>query len=162
MSTLKKSDKNFLIVGVGNVYRGDDGAGILVARFLRRHFGDRVKIIGFDFSFEDLLDLWEGIDFVVLIDSIASSVVQAGKIYRIETTQGLIGDFKFYSTHSLGVAEYIELARSLGRMPKELIIYGISGGNFNAGDSISGRVKQACKVLSLQILDEIMRKISEC
>ncbi len=155
---MKKSEKNFIIVGIGNVYRGDDGAGVLVARFLRGCFGDRVKIIDYDLSFEELLEMWENFDVVILIDSIAPGG-RSGDVYKIEIGQEFqkFGelDLKFFSTHSIGIAEYIRIAQALGKLPKKFIIYGIVGGNFNIGASISSEVKLACKKLIPMILAEI-------
>src|SRR3954452_13627171 len=37
------------------------------------------------------------------------------------------------STHDLGVAEAIELARAFGKLPPRLIVYGIEGRDFDEG-----------------------------
>jgi hydrogenase maturation protease len=151
---LKGNEKNFLIVGVGNIYRGDDGAGILVARYLRRCFGDKVKIVGYDISFEELLDLFGEVDFMILVDAVVSEG-KVGDVHRIEVGDKFDYQGEFYSTHSLGVGDYIKIARSLGKSPKKLIIYGIVGGNFEIGVSLSSEVKSACKKVVNLILSEI-------
>ncbi len=143
-----------MIVGVGNIYRGDDGAGILVARFLRRCFGDKVKIVGIDISFEGLLELFDKLDFMILVDAIVSKG-GIGDIHRIEVGEKFFYQGEFYSTHSIGIGDYIKIAQSLGKMPRKLIIYGIVGGNFEIGASISPKVKTACKKVVNLILKEI-------
>ncbi len=143
-----------MIVGVGNIYRGDDGAGILVARYLRRCFGDKVKIVGYDISFEGLLDLFDGIDFMILVDAVVSEG-RVGDVHRIEVGDEFTYQGEFYSTHSLGVGDYIKIAQLLGKSPKKLVIYGIIGGNFEVGASLSPEVKSACKRVVNLILGEI-------
>ncbi len=147
-------EKKFLIVGVGNLYRGDDAVGILMARYFRKFFKDNVKIIGLDTTFEDLIWEWKNFDVVVLIDAVAGDDV--GKIYRFEYGIDKIpAVLKFYSTHLFGIAEYIELAEALGILPRKLIIYGIVGNKFDIGDSISHRVKLSCKKLVGLVLEDL-------
>jgi hydrogenase maturation protease len=47
------------------------------------------------------------------------------------------------STHLLGIADAIELARALGRLPERTIVYGIEGETFAAGDDLSEPVAAA-------------------
>ena len=47
------------------------------------------------------------------------------------------------STHALGVAEAIEIARSLGRLPKQVRVYGIEGASFDYGRGLSPEVEKA-------------------
>ncbi len=144
-----------MIVGVGNLYRGDDAVGILVARYFRRFFNHDVRIIDVDITFEDLISEWKNFDLVILIDAVKSGD-EAGKIYRFEYGVDKVPAFLgFYSTHSFGVMEYVEIARTLGTLPGKLIIYGVVGKNFNIGDSISHRVKLACRKLVGLVLEDL-------
>lgn len=148
-------EKNFLIVGVGNPFRGDDSAGVLVARFFKRCFGERVKVIGVEIAFDELIQILESYDLVILIDAIKSEG-KPGEIYRFRYGIDKIPvQLGFFSTHSVGLIEYVEIARVLGKLPGELIIYGIVGKDFNVGSSISREVKVSCKKIVREILSEI-------
>ncbi|MEN3039158.1 MAG: hydrogenase maturation protease [Candidatus Kryptonium sp.] len=145
-----------MIVGIGNVFRGDDSIGILIARFLRRYcFADSVKIIGFDLSFDDLIEIWDDFGIVILIDAIESAD-KAGTIYRFEpTSEVLPAEVRFFSTHTLGLAEYIQLGKAIKALPVKLIIYGIVGKNFWIGAPISNEVKSSCRKVIQRILEEL-------
>ncbi len=148
-------EKNFLIVGVGNVFRGDDAVGILIARFLKRCFKENVKIIGVDTSFDELIQFLGDYDLIIFIDAIKSEE-KPGEIYRLKFGVDKIpAQLEFFSTHSVGLIEYIEIAKALGKLPKELIIYGIVGKDFDVGSSISSEVKVSCKEIVREILSEI-------
>ena len=41
------------------------------------------------------------------------------------------------STHALGLADAVELARSLGRLPQRVVVYGIEGAAFEFGNGLS-------------------------
>ncbi len=147
--------KNFLIVGVGNPFRGDDSVGILVARFLKRCFGERVKIIGVGFSLDELIQTWGNYDLVILIDAVKSKE-SPGKIYRLKFgVDEISARLEFFSTHSIGLIEHIEIAKALGKLPRELIIYGIVGKDFDIGGAISREARASCKEVIKQILSEL-------
>jgi hydrogenase maturation protease len=55
------------------------------------------------------------------------------------------------STHALGVAEAIELARALGRLPARLEVYAIEGARFTAGAGLSPAVEQAVGKLAASL-----------
>lgn len=122
------------VIGCGNLDRGDDGAGLLVARRLRA-----MGIPALEANGLTLLDLWEPDDDVILVDAVSG---------------GNGDDGAFGSTHGLGVAEAIELARSLGRLPARLRVYGIEGQRFGMGDEMSPEVAQAVEETALQIAAE--------
>ena len=55
------------------------------------------------------------------------------------------------STHAFGVAEAIELARALGRLPPILDVYAIEGSDFSAGAGLSPPVAAAVEWLALAL-----------
>lgn len=129
-----------LVIGVGNPSRGDDAAGLEVARRLRRvearqHLGA---------SYE-LMDLWEEADDVIVVDA-ARSGAAVGTVHRYDARhQALPVGALATSTHSVGVAETVELARSLGRLPAGLVIYGIEIGDVSTGVGLSPAVEASVK-----------------
>ena len=123
-----------LIIGCGNPDRGDDAAGLLVARKLhgREHSGDMLS----------LLDLWDGFDEVVIIDAMLSGA-QPGTIHRFNARDRIAGARFLTSTHDFGLTEAIELARSLGQLPPSLTVYGIEAADCAAGAPVSREVLEA-------------------
>lgn len=149
----ENNNKNFLVVGIGNAFRGDDALGLLIARFLKRYFAGRVKIVEVDISFDELIQTWGKFQLVIIIDAVKSESDEIGKVYRFELWEAEIpSKLEFFSTHALGVAEYINLAKVLGNLPAKVIIYGIVGKHFNFGDPISPEVKSSCREVIKQIL----------
>jgi hydrogenase maturation protease len=61
------------------------------------------------------------------------------------------------SSHSPGVAEGIETARALGRLPASLTVYGIEAENVDPGDGITLEVARAVEEVARAILDGIER-----
>ncbi|MGA8805322.1 MAG: hypothetical protein WB866_11580, partial [Solirubrobacterales bacterium] len=59
------------------------------------------------------------------------------------------------STHALGVADAVELARELDRLPARLAVYGIEGENFEAGEGLTPAVEATVDVLVGELCHEL-------
>jgi hydrogenase maturation protease len=131
-----------LVVGIGNAMRGDDGAGLEVVRRLREGGPvTGVTVCTLEGEGIGLLDAWEGASAVVLVDTVQSGSAP-GTVHRLDAAaKSLPGGLRTSSsTHAVGVADAIELARVLGRLPARLVVYGIEGERFDAGAALSAPV----------------------
>jgi hydrogenase maturation protease len=132
-----------VIIGVGNPWRRDDGAGIEVAR--------RTGGVTFEGDGTGLLDAWAGASDVVVVDA-ASSGAAPGTIRRFDAAAGpLPAQHLRSSSHHFGVADAIELARSLDRLPPRLVVYAIEGEDFGAGPELSEPVARAVDALVAEL-----------
>jgi hydrogenase maturation protease len=69
-------------------------------------------------------------------------------------TQSLPAQMFRYSTHAIGIAEAIELGRALHKLPRQLIVYGIEGRNFDAGMQLPPAVESAVEIVTHRVLEE--------
>ena len=144
------------IIGVGNVMRGDDGVGILAVRRLRERLPE-ARIVESSGDFADILDVMEGEDGLILIDAMRCPAAP-GTVHRIDGHAGQFPTNLFRtSSHAVGVAEAMELARALGRLPGHLVFYGIAGAQFAPGDSISAAVRRGLTEVVARVVDEVCR-----
>ena len=144
------------IIGVGNSFRSDDGVGIAVARSLRERLSSGVAVLEQSGEGTALLEAWKGARAVVLVDAVQSGAAP-GTIHRLDATAGGIPQAFFrYSTHAFSVAEAVELARALSQLPPRVIVYGIEGRNFSAGEGLSAEVAEASAAVAARILDEVL------
>jgi hydrogenase maturation protease len=143
-----------LVIGIGNPYCGDDGAGIAVARELARRVHSGIRVIEHGGDGAALIEAWKGTDSVVVVDAIQSGAT-AGTIRRLDAAHEEIPAELFrHSTHAFGVADAIELARTLRELPSQLIVYGIEGQAFAAGEKLSPKIETAIPALAAQVLAE--------
>lgn len=146
-----------LVVGVGNPVRGDDGAGIeLVRRLQDRTRRREIEVRELNGDATQLLDAWCDRDAVVIVDS-ARSGAAAGTIRRFDaSSMSLPAELcQVSTTHALGLAETIELARALGRLPAQVIVFAIEGRQFEAGAGLSKQVEAALPEVANLVLAEI-------
>lgn len=153
--------KNILVAGIGNSFRCDDRAGLLVIDFI----SDAINYTPFEALIEvkklsgegaELIQEWEGYDQVYLVDA-SQAFGSPGKLTRIDAHRSpLKQDYFHYSSHNFSLAEAVELSRQLGTMPDKLIVYAIEGINFCAGLNITFEVEISCMNAARKILDEII------
>jgi hydrogenase maturation protease len=102
-----------------------------------------------------LLDAWEGVGAVFVVDAVVSGA-PAGAVHRYDatTTRLPAGVFRS-STHAFGVGDAVELARALGRMPHRVIVYGVEGADFGAGAPLSPAVAAAVDTVVSRLEEEL-------
>lgn len=145
----------FVLIGVGNEYRSDDGVGLIALRELRNKGFPQTRYIESAGDGANLVEAWTNAEMAILIDAISSGSTP-GTIYRFDAlTQRLPQTFSSQSTHAFDVAEAIELAYVLHQLPSSLIVYAIEGKHFAAGLGLSSEVEQAMHAVVERVTDEI-------
>jgi hydrogenase maturation protease len=145
-----------MVIGVGNRWRRDDEAGLAVAQLL----ADRlpVEVLEREGEPAGLIEAWNGAEALWLVDAV-SSTAPPGTIHRIDAAeQELPSELFRASTHHLGLAEAVELARALGRLPARVVFYGIEGGSFDAGEGLTPAVEEAVR----QVAEAIRKEVEAC
>ena len=143
------------IIGVGNPFRGDDGAGRAVALRLAALAMPGVQVLEATGEGGTLMETWAGAETVILVDAVQTDNA-SGTIYRFDASEErLPTHFFHYSTHTFSVAEAVELARVLGQLPPRLLVYGIEGATYEAGTALSEPVAQAVDAVAARIRGEV-------
>lgn len=143
-----------LLIGVGNPGRGDDGAGPAVAERLRQDAPAGVEVITLSGEPAALMDAWDGVEHVLLVDS-STGGGPAGRVRCFEAAAGPLPAAQMRnSTHALGVAEAVELARALERLPPRLTVYCIEAGSFEPR-GLSPEVGDAVERLACTLRSEL-------
>ncbi len=148
-----------MIIGVGNLDRGDDAAGRLAARALRHRLSPHVSVYDMPGEAAGLLAKMTQAPTVFFIDACMSGA-QAGDIQRIDLRhEALPVQHHDVSSHGFGLMAAIDLARILGQLPQTCIIYAIEGENYAIGAGVSSSVQQAIEQVVSRIEDEIVNFI---
>jgi hydrogenase maturation protease len=145
-----------LVVGVGNPDRGDDAAGRRVAQLLRKQRSGEVEIEELDGEPTALLSRLERARAAWIIDACRTGAA-TGTVHRFDVSalplpQVCLG----LSTHGMGLAEALGLARALGQLPARCIVYGIEAGQFHAGAGLSAAVAGSVPVVAARVIAEVL------
>jgi hydrogenase maturation protease len=144
-----------LLVGIGNEFRRDDGAGIFAARRIK---GQKFPLITIKEEAGEgtaLMEAWNKADAVILVDAV-SSHRRPGTIDRLDLrSMAVPKSVRLFSTHAFGVAQAVELARSMGTLPAKVVLLGVEGEDFSPGSGLSSSVQTVMSRLEKMILDEL-------
>ena len=138
-----------MVIGLGNEFRHDDAIGLIAARRLRErgvpaeeHEGDLAILI----------DRWKRADGLILIDAVTSGAAP-GTVHRLDVSASPLNREVFKSsTHALGLADAVELSRTLGTLPARVFVFGVEVRDLSAGVGLSPEVERALPALLEEVL----------
>jgi len=155
LARILPANARILVIGIGNEYRSDDAAGLVVARRLRQLSLGNITVIEASGEGTGLMESWEGADTVIIVDA-ASSGAKPGTIHRIDArAQRIPTGLLRYSTHAFSVGEAVELARAMNRLPPRMVVYGIEGERFDEGTVLSRAVEGSVDI----VVDLVLRQL---
>jgi hydrogenase maturation protease len=160
-----------LVAGLGTESRRDDGAGPLVALEVAERtvaLGQRrgATVVPLDEPI-GLMGRWDGAELAVIVDATHSDS-PPGTIKVMElagdigsTVTDRLTASRTMSTHGLGVADVLHLARTLERAPRRVVVVGIEGKDFAAGFGLSPAVRKALPQAVAAVL-ELVSEAQQC
>ncbi len=152
---MPESTHQVLLVGIGNEFRKDDGAGCYVVGKIMARGNGRLAAKILEREGTDLIECWRGYEAVYVVDA-ASSGAEPGTVHRFEVPGEELPKSVFgTSTHALGLAEVIPLARTLEALPPKVIVYGIEAESFDHGRGLTAKVQAGADKLVEELSGEI-------
>jgi len=150
-----------VVIGVGNEFRRDDGAGPAVIARLRALPPGDAGLSGVTLAISDgepgrLIDLWEGAALAVVIDAVRDTARPPGHIRELAADALAGAAHGAASSHGIGLGDTVELARALGRLPARLTVLAVVGRDFRLGAGLTAEVAAAVAELAERVR-EIVR-----
>lgn len=121
-----------LIACIGNIFLGDDGFGVEVARRLaNRQYPDGVEVVDFGIRGVDLAyTLLDGCETLVLVDAVPRGG-PPGTLYLLEPEMPATGAERWEESgsvavdaHSMDPVKVLAFARALGAQPRRVLLIG--------------------------------------
>jgi hydrogenase maturation protease len=140
------------VVGLGAEDRGDDAAGLLVARLVRAAAPVGVEVVECAGDAGALLECLDGVDRVILVDAARGG--RPGSVDRLALAA--IPPAAARSTHGMGLAEALGVAAELGVLPADVRVYAVHGRRFDPGP-VSSEVAAGARVAAGLVLRDIGR-----
>jgi hydrogenase maturation protease len=115
-----------LVLGLGNVLLGDDGAGVTAVDYIARHYDvpDGVSLHDGGTLGLSLLPLVTSAERVILVDAVAADA-PAGSLVQLVGEQVAHASLHRLSPHQVGVADLLDGARLVDRLPETLLLIGV-------------------------------------
>ena len=145
-----------LVIGVGNLYRRDDGAGIHVVNQLKKK-APSLDAIDVALGSVEILDAMIGYERVIIVDAMVTGA-EPGSYFHVDIAAGDEPPVISYS-HGIDLITTLKLGKLLysDQMPKELMIIGIEvEDTLTMSEECTPRVREAVE----SVVDEIIAIIS--
>jgi hydrogenase maturation protease len=147
--------KSIRILGVGSFF-GADQIGLLVikrikAKILSHPISEIIDVEYYDRPGFHLIELVKDAKEIHLIDAMLSGKDE-GFIHRHTDISIFESLDQSFSSHGYGLAEALQLAKSLDSLPEKLVIHGIEISKENV---ITPRILNACDMLAENIVTEL-------
>jgi hydrogenase maturation protease len=146
------------VIGVGNEFRRDDGAGPAVVAKLRDLASPGVELVTMDGEPTRLIEAWIGAALAVVVDAVRAEPPQPGTVHRFVVDRPTARGSKATraaSSHGLGLDDAISLALALDRMPARLIVHAIEAADLTQGTGLTPAVAAAIDIVASAILDDL-------
>jgi len=144
-----------VVIGVGNEFRRDDGAGPAVIGRLRDLVPSGVGLVITDGEPTRLIEAWTGAALAVVVDAVRAEPSHPGQVHRFVVDRLGPGKGGTASSHGLGLDDAITLAVALDRMPGRLIVHAIEAADFTQGTGLTPAVAAAVDVTAAAVLNDI-------
>ena len=130
-----------VVIGVGNPFRRDDGAGPAVVERLRLADLPGVDLAESDGEPGTLIMLWETRRLAVVVDTVHTHHRPAGHVHRrLMARRPSDGST---SSHAMDLGDTVALARELDRLPDRMLLLGIETADTGYGTGLTPAVAKA-------------------
>jgi hydrogenase maturation protease len=144
-----------VVIGVGNEFRHDDGAGPAVIARLRDLAPPGVRLVVTDGEPARLVEAWTGAALAVVVDAVRAEPPHPGRIHRFVLDQPRAGARRGASSHGLGLDDAVALATALDRMPGRLVVHAIEAADLTQGPGLSPPVAAAVDAVARAVLGDL-------
>lgn len=141
-----------VVIGLGNVFRRDDGIGPAVAAAVDAIGMPGVRVVC-PAETTAILDAWAGARLAVVVDAVIGGT--PGRVRRC-ALDDLVEDAPV-SSHELGLRQTYELGRALGRSPESLVVVTVDADDTDHGEGLSPAVAAALP----EAVDVVLRILVE-
>ncbi len=148
------------IGGIGSVLLGDDGVGPFVAGMLDSGycFDESVTVADLGTPGLDLVAHLSGIDALILIDSVKNDAFPGTvTLYRKDDILRHGPAPVRMDPHSPALSESLLIAELAGEGPKDILLIGVTGEQYEVGAGLSDAAKQAASQAITHVLLELDR-----
>ena len=152
---------NAVVIGIGNEFRRDDGAGPAVLARLHGRVPGGVELLISDGEPARLIEAWAGAPLAVIVDAVRTEPAVPGRLHRLVLHQAGAAEVRPVSSHGLGLNSAIGLAHALDRMPGTLIVHAVEAADLGDGPGLSPAVAAAINALADAVLRDLTSQGSQ-
>lgn len=148
--------KTTLVLGLGNTIMSDDGIGpALIGRLeASGRVPVGVELLDGGTLGLDLLPQLEGVQRLILLDAVETGQ-PPGSVVRLSGDEVPMALETKLSPHQMGMKDLLAVARLMGQLPEEIVLFGVQPQSLELGTELSPVVTAVLPELTSRILTEL-------
>ena len=145
-----------LVLGIGNLVMGDDGAGVRVVQELQKRylFPPHVEIMDGGTLGLDLLPKLEGIGRLLVVDAVETGG-EPGTVVRLLGEELPIALQTKVSPHQMGLKDLLAVAELTGHAPREMVLVGIQPASIGMDIELSPYVAEKLEEMIANVVTKL-------
>lgn len=153
------SKASILVLGVGNILLGDEGAGVRTIELLQDEysFSDQVELLDGGTAGLELLSYLDDKKELIIIDAIIGEE-PPGTVKKMILDDPPAFFQNRISPHQLGLSEMLSCAAMTDSLPERISLYGIIPESLETGLELSKAVTAAVADISRQVADDLQER----
>ena len=105
MTTSSKDGRKAVVIGVGNEFRRDDGAGPAVVARLSGQVPEGTELVVSDGEPVRMIEAWDGATLAVVVDAVRAEPAVPGRLHRLDLDRAGAALPGTVSSHGLGLGD---------------------------------------------------------
>jgi hydrogenase maturation protease len=152
------SQKDILIMGVGNILLKDEGIGVhVVGRLKEMSLPENVEVLDGGTAGLDLVDFMENRRKLIVIDAVKSGG-KPGTIYRLTEENLKIKPKAIISFHEIDFLDALYMSDVMKNKPEEVIVIGIEPKDMSDGIDLSPEIEERIPRIIEIVMEELKMK----
>src|SRR4030065_1470608 len=149
------SQKDILIMGIGNILLKDEGIGVHVVRRLKEMpLPNNVEVLDGGTAGLDLVDFMENRRKLIVIDAVKNGD-KPGTIYRLTEENLKIKPKAIMSFHEIDFLDALHMSEVMAEKPEETIVIGIEPKDMSDGTELSPEIKERIPSIIAVVMEEL-------
>lgn len=145
-----------LVLGIGNILLGDEGAGIRVVEAITDRYSlpPEAEVIDGGTMGLELLPYLEGRRFLVIVDAVNTGAAP-GTVVRLEPDDPSTFFRQKISPHQLGIADVLAVAALTESLPERIVLIGVVPKDIATGLAVSPEIAAQISVMVEMVAAEL-------
>ena len=153
---MSKKSKQILVLGVGNILLGDEGAGVKALELMqeRYDFSDNVEFLDGGTAGFELLSFLDNKTDLFIFDAIIDDAKPGTvKKFNLDNPPAFFQDR--ISPHQLGLSEMLSTAALTDDLPENITLFGIVPKTVDTGMELTGPVREGVENMVDMAIDDL-------
>ena len=152
------SQKDILIMGIGNILLKDEGIGVHVVRRLKEMpLPENVEVLDGGTAGLELVDFMENRRKLIVIDAVKTGD-KPGTIYRLTEKNLVIKPKAMMSFHEIHFLDALCISDVMKNKPEEVIVIGVEPKDMSDGIDLSPEIEERIPRIIEIVMEELNHK----